>query len=219
VYFFGKTNDKQRELAIELYKAYDISVCEFIDTPDGIQINTLHDASLSNTKQESITEWIRDRIRYSKDSKLSLETISRIYYGRQSITLVEKAQFIHDANSYISKLFFNEDVKRVGNMWYNIAFYDIDDEFVKWLDANIVYKVDTLLKLEDICKAVLDEENIHSSIKIKYKRIVETFLKINFPKVKHTLGKVRLYNKTYNAWKNVTIKEESQNTIEDGGTS
>lgn len=205
----------------ELKQKFEDIVCkrnEFVDTPNGIKINKLFE----QTNEVSIltpTEWMRERVFYSKDSQIHLQDICKAYYKRQNVTLVEKASFVHEANLYLAKTFFdNHDVKRVGENWYNLVYFDKDDPFNKWLDENIVYKKEAVLKLGDVCQSYLNLTNMHSFEKTKYKHTVENFIKINLHNqilieyktdIKYKHGKIRVSDRVYTGWKHLTIKQNN----------
>lgn len=130
------------------------------------------------------------------------------FYNKRDITMIERQIFNEDVNQYISSTFTQSDVKRRGDWWHNIVYYDKDDPFIQWLENNVVYKKDSILQLEPICKKALGVENMSSYEKSPYREKVELFIKLNFDNrlVKYEYSKVRLRGKTYSAWKNLIIK-------------
>jgi hypothetical protein len=208
VYFFGEASDGLRRMVIDLYKEHDISICEFVDVPTGIDIVTLldtHEGEVTNTP----FDWIRGRLRYSKDSQVCLGRLCHQFYNKREVTMIERQVFNEDVNRYISSTFTQSDVKRRGDWWHHIAYYDKDDSFIQWLENNVVYKKDSILKLEPMCKQALGNENMSSYEKSPYREKTELFIKLNFDQklVKHEYGKVRLHGKTHSAWKNLGLKD------------
>jgi hypothetical protein len=86
-----------------------------------------------------------------------------------------------------------------------------EQKFEKWICDKILFCEDSYMNLEEICSAFLLKLNIHSSVKLKYKIIIENFIKNNIKNVKGNYGSVNINGKTYKGWKNLMFynKEDS----------
>lgn len=95
------------------------------------------------------------------------------------------------------------------NCLFNCTTNNEKDEinFCKWLQQNIVYKENELLQLKDICHLYLNKNDIHSSISTKYRKEVEMYIKEKYKNLKYEYGVVKIYNKTFNGWKNLCLKK------------
>lgn len=86
-----------------------------------------------------------------------------------------------------------------------------EQKFEKWICDKILFCEDSYMNLEEICSAFLGKLNIHSSVKLKYKIIVENFIKNNIKDVKGNYGCVNIDGRTYKGWKHLMFynKEDS----------
>ncbi len=81
-----------------------------------------------------------------------------------------------------------------------------ENNFLTWLQNNIVYKENELLQLKDICRLYLNKDDIHSSLASKYRKEIEMFIKKYHENLQWKYGVVKIVNKTFNGWKNLCIK-------------
>lgn len=80
--------------------------------------------------------------------------------------------------------------------------------FYNWLQENIIYKHNEILKLKDIIETFLGNNVINDNEKSKYKKQIEQFIKNKFKNIKYEYGKVRYCNEnqTTYGWKHLSLK-------------
>lgn len=127
-YFFGTVTEKQCNSIIELYKSKGVSIKQFIDTPEGIEIKTILDTNKEN----------------------------------------------------------NENKKK--------------DEFLLWLETNVEYKDNSILKLKDICEKFLNKSNTHSKESSKYKMQVEYWIKLKYPNINNIMQHSTYKGVNFKGW-------------------
>jgi regulator of replication initiation timing len=88
-----------------------------------------------------------------------------------------------------------------------------EQKFEKWICDKILFCEDSYMNLEEICSTFLGKLNIHSSIKLKYKIIVENFIKNNIKNVKGNYGVVNINGRTYKGWKNLMFYNKKDSFI------
>jgi hypothetical protein len=76
-YFFGDIDKTKQENIIDLFKSKQISVYEFIDTVNGIEINTLYNKTINNdcSNEQIFKNWLQNKIQFSENSYMNLEQI------------------------------------------------------------------------------------------------------------------------------------------------
>jgi hypothetical protein len=205
-FFFGEASDELRRDVTELFNERDISIFQLIKNDTDVDIIKILDTR-EDFVRNTPGDWIPGRLRYSKDDKVSLMSLTRQFYGRHNITLVERHNFNEHVNLYISNIFDHNDVNRIGDVWYNLVYYDIDDPFMKWLDDNVVYKKDNILTISDICKRAGLGSNLAPRTLGIHRPIVENFIKIAFQNIK-TGYKNTTYNGIhYKGWLHLGLKD------------
>jgi len=85
--------------------------------------------------------------------------------------------------------------------------YNKDNDFHNWLEKNIQEKNNGLLQLKDICHLYLGKNKIHSKESSKYKNEVEKWLKDQYKNVGWEYSTVKICNKSYKGWKNLSLIE------------
>lgn len=116
-YFFGQVPDKQCSSIIELYKSKGVSIKQFIDAPDGIEIKTVLDTNKESvetkntqlTKGELLSIWFNNNIIYKQDGKISLKEMCLSYFSYENIGVKEKSKFKKEIEKCIKKKFSNID--------------------------------------------------------------------------------------------------------------
>ena len=82
-----------------------------------------------------------------------------------------------------------------------------NNDFFNWLDENVEYKENGLLKLGETCQLYLNKAKVHSKETSKYKKEIQKYIKARYPNLKWEYGVVKVLEKSYNGWKNITIKD------------
>ena len=134
-------------------------------------------------------------------------------YIKQIITI--SGVFIHTLASSYHTISNDELKQRLEN---NLGFVinkpviveekNEETEFFKWLNEHIYEENNGILQVKDICKVYLGIENIHSSISTKYRKDIELYISVKFPKLKSKFESVRIGSKTGRGWKNLALKIE-----------
>jgi heat shock protein HspQ len=75
--------------------------------------------------------------------------------------------------------------------WYHIAFYNNENPFIKWLEENVEYNENKVLKLKDVCESYLGKTIKNEHKKSKYKNEIEIFIKHKYNQLKSKYGKIR----------------------------
>ena len=87
-----------------------------------------------------------------------------------------------------------------------------NNDFYNWLEENIEYSENEILKLKDIVETFLGRTVKKEREKSKYKKEIEKYIKDKFKHVKYEYGKVRYNNendnnlKTTYGWKHVKLR-------------
>ena len=81
-----------------------------------------------------------------------------------------------------------------------------NNDFYNWLEENVEYKECGLLQLKDVCELYLDRSKVHSSIKTKYKKETEKYIKEKYKNIKWEYGVVNIDGTSFNGWKHFNIK-------------
>jgi P4 family phage/plasmid primase-like protien len=85
-----------------------------------------------------------------------------------------------------------------------------NNDFFNWLDENIEYCENEVLKLKDVVETFLGRVSKKEREKSKYKKEVESYIKSKYEHVKHEYGKVRYTNSDENqttyGWKHMKLK-------------
>lgn len=238
VYFFGVYEESLKETVVELFQQKEISIYEFIDTEDGIKVKELYKKDKPELESEleiqneniddarSFENWLKMNISYKKDSILKLQDCIECYFNtstdgenvsfRQGTKLGSKK-----ASLYKIKIenFIKENFKTVNFNYQNTTIngkqyrgwmhLQIKNNFTEWLDQNIVYKKDSVLKLYNVCENYLgieDDKYMHSSELTGYKIEIENWIKEHFPDLKSDYGFVWSNDKSVRGWKHLDIK-------------
>ena len=98
VYFFGTIKDEQKTNIIDLFRAKNIKVYEFIDTLQGIVVNCLLNDNNEKDKLD-FYKWLQQNIVYKENQLLQLKDICLLYLNT------------NDIHSSISSKYRNEVVK------------------------------------------------------------------------------------------------------------
>ena len=61
-----------------------------------------------------------------------------------------------------------------------------NNDFYNWLEENIEYKDDEILRLSDIVTLYTGKTKVHSSLSSKYKKEIEKYIKDKYPKLNHS---------------------------------
>jgi hypothetical protein len=86
----------------------------------------------------------------------------------------------------------------------DLSKIESQDEFTKWLDENVVYKDDGILKLQDTVE-LFTGKKISSRLLGKFRKEIESYIKIKFPKNCSDYHQFWIGDKKYKGWKNVQI--------------
>lgn len=78
--------------------------------------------------------------------------------------------------------------------------------FIEWLDKNIEYKENEILKLNDILELYTGNKQHHSSFSTKYKKEVEKFIQLKYKDISHDFQNIWVKNKSVRGWKHLCLK-------------
>jgi hypothetical protein len=123
-YFFGDIKSNLRESIIDFYRTKNVSIKEFINTPNGIEIHTVLDATLEkqNKKEKNFNNWIDEHICYKENSVLNLKDICYAYY-KEHLNIHQKNKLRKDFEEIISKKYKNINNICIQSRHNGIKFY------------------------------------------------------------------------------------------------
>jgi len=75
-----------------------------------------------------------------------------------------------------------------------------NNDFYNWIEENIEYKEGSILKLKDICELYTGKIKIHSSLKTKYKKEVEKYIKEKYHNINHVFKDSTYNGIRYSGW-------------------
>lgn len=115
VYFFGHTNEKQKENIIELYRDKMVNIRELVDTQNGIEIqevfniNTIEHAVLNTSENEidNFYKWLSNHIVFEKNSFIRLEEICYKFTGESNLHSSRKQKYKIIIENFIKDNFQN----------------------------------------------------------------------------------------------------------------
>jgi P4 family phage/plasmid primase-like protien len=84
-----------------------------------------------------------------------------------------------------------------------------NNDFYNWLEENIEYKNDEILKLTDIVSLYLGKTKIHSKESSKYKKEVEKWIKERYKNVKWEYRIITYNDKQQRGWRDLFLKDTS----------
>lgn len=167
---------------------------------------------------EKIVHYILDRYRCNSNREFFDCDID---YIRNVITVLGytvdtlKSTYQHiSKDDLIIKLQENVNIDRNNLPEYTVTQNCIEPNristFYYWLDENIIYKENAILKSTDVVELFLGKPMGNKKKEInKYKKEIEKFIKGKFKDVKWEWGKVRLEDsKTTTGWKHLCISED-----------
>jgi hypothetical protein len=206
-YFFGSVSEHQKQDIITLFHTNNVSVHELIDTPTGIQIIN-HHLCHSETQEQQFENWLSNKIYFSENSYMTLDEICSSFFKSKVVSHDLISKYKNIIETYIKKNIkeINSKYNAIHKGWCHLTFYNNEDPFIKWLDENIEYNENKVLKLGDVCELYLGKTKIHSSSKTKYKNILEKYIKFKFLTVKWKYSVININGISYNGWKHLCIK-------------
>lgn len=219
-YFYGSVPEHQRNNIIELYRSKNVSIYEFMDSLDGIQIkevlNTNKQYENENNYKLDFYEWLNGKIMFYENGYMSLEEICSSFLKKENLHSSIKCKYRVIIEKFIKETFKEIDVKwkyqdtwddeKYCKGWKNVIFVDKDDSFIKFLDENVEYKDGEVLKLSDVCERFLGK-TIHSSKSSVFRKKIEKYIKLKYDNLKWEYDSVNINGKTYKGWKHFTIKD------------
>lgn len=145
-YFYGDISDEQKNNIIQLYRDKNVSICEFIDSLDGIQINEVLNINkeLENNVQEyDFYQWLNNKIVFSENHNMSLEEICSSFLKKKNVHLSVKFKYRIIIEKFIKENFKENDVEwkygpilkineKIFKGWVNLIFVDNNDHFIKF---------------------------------------------------------------------------------------
>lgn len=193
VYFFGKVKDEQRTNIIELYRNKGVNICEFEDTPNGIEIKKLLDLK----SDDPVLEFIKTTCNLNKQNK-GLRIFTNVLWDA-----FQNWEYENKQNSNIKQLDFYKKIDKIVNYdrnkkvridgknsvgWYGIELkknFDNKNSFWTWLDKNVEYSrnEEDYVELKNVCEMYLKKQNIHSKISAKYKMEIEKWIEKTYPNI------------------------------------
>lgn len=100
--------------------------------------------------------------------------------------------------------------KQTINGWKHLTFYNKDDKFLKWLDENVEYKTNSILKLSDVCELYLGEK-VGPRVMTKYKNKIEKYIKKNYKNLNANFQHTTINGINYKGWINLGLKNNTNN--------
>lgn len=82
------------------------------------------------------------------------------------------------------------------------------NDFVKWLEKNLEYRENSLVKLKDICQVYLNKTNVHSSETSKYKIEIEKYIKDKYTNLRWEYTTNKVGERAVKCWRGLTLKDE-----------
>jgi P4 family phage/plasmid primase-like protien len=83
-----------------------------------------------------------------------------------------------------------------------------NNDFYNWLEENVENKAGSLLQTKDVCELYLCKTKIHSKESSKYKKEIEKWIKEKFKNLQWEYSTVKIGEKSYKGWKDLSIKED-----------
>lgn len=215
-YFYGSINQPQKSNIIQLFQNKNISIYEFVDTLDGIKIQTVLDLTIveeSPVNPNDFYTWLNGKIKYSPNGFMSLEDICSTFLNQTNIHSFIKSKYRNVIEKFIKDNFKQSDVKwqfqhvwvndKSDRGWKNLIF--IEESFFKWLDAHVEYKQDSILTLSDICTKLLGDK-VGPRILSKYKYRIEFWISYNHQNVNSKFQDSTFNGVNYKGWINLCLK-------------
>lgn len=192
-YFYGSVSDNQRNHIIELYRNKNVSIYEFVDTFDGIQIkevlNTNKEYYNENNYKLDFYEWLNGKIMFCENAYMSLEEICSSFLKKENFHSSVKCEYRVIIEKFLKENFKETNVNwKYYKGWKNVIFIDKEDSFMKFLDENVEYKEGEVLKLSDVCEKFLGK-NIGPRILGKYNYFIQKWIKCNHPYYQFSVSK------------------------------
>lgn len=212
-YFFGSVNDNQCEQIIELYRLKGVSIKQFIDTANGIIIKTVLDTNVTNkNEQNDFHSWLDENIEYKENSVLKLSECVEKFLNK-IISPRELGKYREQLEKYIKNKYpqINFKYKQfwINNQsykgWQNLALINKEDNFSNWLNKNIEYKENSILKLSNCVEMYLGKQ-LGPRSKTTYKKDIENFLKNKFPTLNNLYQDSKINDIKYKGWLHFALK-------------
>lgn len=164
-------------------------------------------------KHDDFIGWLNENIEYKNGSILQLKDVCENYFGKfvfsriatkykEEIEKWIKSKYPFVSDKYRDSSYNNQKVKGWVNL--NIITQNTNNDFNNWLNENIEYKENGILKLDDICMIFLDKK-IGPRLKTKFKNCVENFIKNKFPTIDNKYQDSKINDIKYKGWKNLNI--------------
>jgi hypothetical protein len=106
VYFFGTIKDEQKTNIIDLFRAKNIKVYEFIDTLQGIVVNCLLNDNNEKDKLD-FYKWLQQNIVYKENQLLQLKDICLLYLNTNDIHSSISSKYRKEVEMYIKETYKN----------------------------------------------------------------------------------------------------------------
>ena len=81
-----------------------------------------------------------------------------------------------------------------------------EDNFYSWLEANVEYHKDGVLRLQHVCELYLSKTGVLSRESSKYKKATEQFVKSTFPHINWQYQDSTLNSQKYKGWANLRLR-------------
>jgi hypothetical protein len=111
---------------------------------------------------------------------------------------------IKETNWKCNFIYTDRKIKTKG--WYHIAFYNNEDPFIKWLEENVEYNENKILKLKDVCESYLGIK-VGPRIMTNYKFIIQNYIKFKYTNINSDFQNTTFQNNKYKGWRHLCIKQ------------
>jgi hypothetical protein len=211
----------------KLLKLRNITMDDIILNTNEIQTELQEEKEMKYIKQEeketidsNFNEWLYDNIMYKEKGTLTLFDVCESFLGEKIASRIA-TNYKKEIESHIKKEYkeVNHEYKqfKTHRGWKDIVLvkentFDIDSKkFINWMDENIIYKVDSILKLSDVCEVFLKKIS-GPRIMSKYKDYIQNYIKIKFTTTDYIYKQYTLCDKTKcRGRKNIALKEQIKN--------
>ena len=196
VYKEGLAKDtKKRVKGLQTGNVDDIQILFEYPTSNPALLENIVHFVLDRYRCNSNREHFRCNLDYMKTIiQLAGKMIDTLKSSYQTITKEELLEHLA-MDIYLDDNIEEEIIEQVKNE---------NNDFFNWLDENIIYKENSILRLTDLCESYLGKK-VPSRSSTKYRKDFEKYIKENFHNIKYDFQNSTFNNEKYRGWLNLSF--------------